>query len=1009
MTLDFSCRKLLISSALALILAQGGTLPRAAWAQDSVQARIGSHQGGSKTSGSNKTQAPYGRVVFDWPSPVTYDVRQDDNRITITFARAGTLGAVTTADPNIVSVEQVAGGTVPLQVVITIAPDRTIRHFTIGSRVIFDVSGPAPQTATKTPDKKTENPPVKSPAPSAEKPATKTGSPPVTAPVTTPMPAKAVEAVSEEPLAPVSAAPEKPAATFPEHTLSVTTTEAVGMAAFTRFGTLWIVLDRPGFHMAPQISGPEKSKFGTFKRIDLPNATAYTAQMPAGAGPYIYGEGGGLVWRVVVTPKARMASPVLPQRSFDGADPARGGTIIWPLGRVTKLVTIKDPLVGDTIWAATVMDAAQNAGERREFVDFATLESPVGIALRAKADDVRIEQRPTGVQVSRPDGLALSRIKDVRGQQVREQVEQLAAPVPDDGDFRRIFDFDRWALGGPAAMAENQHILLSGMGHKDKNGRVQDLLALAKMNLANDRGPEALGFLRFAAQELPAIEQSPEYLALRGAGEALAGKYELAWRDLGNPALKDYDELDYWRAYTLAWLGDWQQAGEIIPSDHKVMLTYPRALLEKVGIKLAEVALRKDEVPKAENILKTLERHRANLKPWTLAGLDYLNGQAARQKGDHDTTRKLWKPLITGKDDFYRARSGLALTMLELESQDIDLKQAIDRLEGLRYAWRGDELEAQINFTLGKVYLQNGEYMKGFTILREAAQMSPNADISKEISAHMVESFTDLMLNNTTLPPEDAVMVYEEFKNLTPDNEQGRALVRKLAERMIDADLLTRGAAILQHQVDFREGGAEQARTAMRLAAVYLLDNDPNPAIAALDKAKAYYAAQPDDASQAQARAADMMRARALSQANRTAEAIALLNTFPVAPDVNRLRADIAWQAGKWEDAAEALQDLILDENIDPDKPLKLDQADLILNRAVALNLAGNRVALTNMQKRYGAAMQKTARARLFDVVTRPRKASIIADRETIEQIVSEVDLFKGFLDAYKQTQDLGN
>ena len=78
----------------------------------------------------------------------------------------------------------------------------------------------------------------------------------------------------------------------------------------------------------------------------------------------------------------------------------------------------------------------------------------------------------------------------------------------------------------------------------------------------------------------------------------------------------------------------------------------------------------------------------------------------------------------------------------------------------------------------------------------------------------------------------------------------------------------------------------------------------------------------------------------------------------------------------------------------------------MILNRAVALNLSGNRVALTNMRRRYGDAMKKTARARLFDVVTRQRQNSILADKETIESIVKEVDMFSDFLESYKTTTD---
>jgi hypothetical protein len=993
-------------TAMVLMLSHG-----IAVAQDAVNARIGSHDG-------------YARVVFDWPAATTYSVNQSGDRLEITFARPGTMNAGASADPHIKSLEQLVGGTAPLKVALTVAPGRKVRHFTVGNRVIVDVSDPNAKKSTATAaaqnpaqekkeaEKKAAEKTVPEKSAAAEKPAMPEKTvPPASASGAPAMPAKAVAEVEGEsiPEGESVSAIEKQAPGLARHTISVTTTEAVGMAAFERFGTLWIVVDRPGFAVPPVISGPEKTQFPEFHREDLINATVFSMKLPDDVGENIYGEGSGLVWRVVVDPDERMASPVLPQRTFDAAAEAgRGGTLTWPLRRVTKLVEIKDPVVGDTITAATVSDATQNGGPARDFVDLSMLNSPVGLAVAGKADDLKIENSAAGVKISRPDGLALSRVNDLNRQVIRQNVQEPEAPPAPVGNFKRIFDFDRWQMGGPEKLAENQHVILSGMGGKDKNGRVQDLLTLAKMNIANDRGQEALGFLHFAGQELPAIADSPEFMALRGAAEALAGKYELAWKDLSDPVLAPYNELDYWRAYTLAWLEDWRQAGEVMPADQTLLLSYPRILLEKMGIKLAEIALRKNEVPKAESIFAILDKNRAALKPWTQAALDYMSGQAWRQKGSPEKTRPLWEPLITGKDDFYRARAGLALTMLELDSGNIDMKQAIDRLEGLRYAWRGDELEAQINFTLGKLYIQNKEYMKGFTILRDAQSMRPESDISLDISAYMQQAFVDLLTNNKDLTPEDAVMVYEEFKNLTPETAEGNKMAQKLAERMVNADLMTRAAAILQHQVDFKIGGEEQARIAMRLGAVYLLDNDPKPAIAALEKAKVYYSQQPSDHAKQQVRNANLMHARALSQMNQTEEAIALLNNFPPEPAVNRLRADIAWNAGLWEDAAEAIQDLILDEAIDPARPLSIEQADLILNRAVALNLSGNRVALTNMQKRYGDAMQKTARARLFDIVTRPRKTSIIADRDTIEQIVSEVDLFKDFLNDYKQTKDLG-
>ena len=45
--------------------------------------------------------------------------------------------------------------------------------------------------------------------------------------------------------------------------------------------------------------------------------------------------------------------------------------------------------------------------------------------------------------------------------------------------------------------------------------------------------------------------------------------------------------------------------------------------------------------------------------------------------------------------------------------------------------------------------------------------------------------------------------------------------------------------------------------------------------------------------------------------------------------------------------------------------------------------------------------MKRTTRARLFEVISRSRQNTIIADQETLRSIVSEVDMFKDFLDEY--------
>ena len=148
-----------------------------------------------------------------------------------------------------------------------------------------------------------------------------------------------------------------------------------------------------------------------------------------------------------------------------------------------------------------------------------------------------------------------------------------------------------------------------------------------------------------------------------------------------------------------------------------------------------------------------------------------------------------------------------------------------------------------------------------------------------------------------------------------------------------------------------------------------------------------------------------LLRARALSKQGRPDQALAMLQDMKTIPDVNRLRAEIAWGASYWDDSAEALDDVIKDQNISLTRPLSEENASLILRRAIALNLGNDRVALANMRERYTESMLQTEKAKIFEIISRPRQNITLADRETLLSIVSEVDLFADILDGLKNGQ----
>jgi predicted negative regulator of RcsB-dependent stress response len=277
--------------------------------------------------------------------------------------------------------------------------------------------------------------------------------------------------------------------------------------------------------------------------------------------------------------------------------------------------------------------------------------------------------------------------------------------------------------------------------------------------------------------------------------------------------------------------------------------------------------------------------------------------------------------------------------------------------------------------------------------------------MGKEVTEYMTTQFRKLFIDDQSkdVSPLDLVSIYDEFKELTPIGDEGDIFVQNLAERLVEIDLLGRASDLLQHQLDHRLTGESAVRVGTRLAAIQLLDNKPDRALESLKKTENVLNQTVSTDSAAIAREVRLLKARALSKLNEADKALAILRGMPNDKDVNRLRADIAWNAGQWGQAASAFADLITEENISLTRPPSDYQSNLIINEAIALNLSGNRSDLDKLRERYGDVMAQSEKAKIFDLVTRPRQLGMLADKDSVGSLISEVDLFGDFLENYRK------
>jgi len=440
----------------------------------------------------------------------------------------------------------------------------------------------------------------------------------------------------------------------------------------------------------------------------------------------------------------------------------------------------------------------------------------------------------------------------------------------------------------------------------------------------------------------------------------------------------------------------------IKPSDD-----YPDLIRNRLALGLAEVALRAGNLEQSQELLDLLEQNMNTLYEPQIAAFKYLKGEFARQKDDIEKTYKYWEELIEGDDDLYRAKAALAHTRLRIDNNQLELEKAIDMLESLRYSWRGDELETQVNYWLGRTYFEGDRFLKGLRIMRDSAEIAPTPEYALNILSEMGEVFSNLYLGEKlqTVKAIDAVALYEQFSELLPTGEKGNQVIDKLVRYLVDANLLNKAAELLEHQIDYRLDDEQAVQAGLRLAALRLLDDNQKRAIKALDVVNNKLQSLPPEYPREETlHHMSLLRISALSEMNEPRQALALVENLKRSPEVNRLRADVAWNAGYWDDAADALKDVIADEDISLTRPLSADQATLILNRAIALNLDKDRIAISNIREKYGTLMKQTEQSRIFEVITRPHQNAALADRETLLSMISEVDLFKGFIESYHKT-----
>ncbi|SDU24225.1 hypothetical protein [Stappia sp. ES.058] len=664
-----------------------------------------------------------------------------------------------------------------------------------------------------------------------------------------------------------------------------------------------------------------------------------------------------------------------------------GGTIMSiPFRAPGQIHRLRDPFVGDMITTVTGLGPARGILKPQAFAEFETLMSAHGVAVIAKADDLSVSVNGDSVILERPRGLAVSHGDLAQGSRVLKPVADPTAPGHIDLGNLMTIDTEDFLR----KIKEQEFIIANTPLEQRRVPR----MALSRFYLAHGFAHEALGLMRLAAEDEPALSRDPSFNLLMGAAQALASRPREADDYLERPGLANNADAAVWRTITSAALGNWTDARIAMSRGRAVVGNYPILVQTEFNLGAARTMVEVNDYGQAAAVLSEIDPSLATEKQ--AARYDIIRGQIADASGRSREALTAFDLVERSGERPLAAEAVYRGLRIRHRDGDITTTETVEKLSGLAASWRGDETELKTLRFLAQLHVQNGEYRKAFEAMQSAVQADGDADTTRLLQDEMGAVFANLFLNGEadSMSPIKSLALFYDFREMTPIGRRGDEMVRGLANRLVAMDLLDQASELLRHQIDNRLKGAARSQIAADLGVVYLMDRKPEEALQVLNKTR--QAKLPRELE----RQRNMVEARALTESGRPDLALEIVRNMR-GEDVERLRADTLWAAQSWREASEQLEGIVGGRWSDAIPLADQERAD-ILKAAIGYSLADDTFSLSRLKTKFSAKMSDSPEAEAFRVVTRPAEERGVEFMSVLDSLES-VDSLDIFLTEYQR------
>ncbi len=909
----------------------------------------------------------FARFAFEMPEPIATATAREGQELRITFAAPVKIdfGEAKAKLPASVAGLEAQYESDETIVKLVLAPEAGTRSFRDDTAFTVDVTPPPPGAKPQAVEGK-----VDEDDPAAEKAAAEPNTDPakelaaveVAAPEEQPAkdansgarsPETVPDAKEAAPAIPVAASSSEPVlATLTRQAGNTAIVfafgEPVAGALFRRGETIFLVFDtaRP-LHVGELTNAAPRFLRG-IEQIDLAEGRLLKLKLDKPRLASL--ESDGASWVVNIGDMVGAPSRPLPVRRVYAAE-SRAGLFV-PLAAPSRVHTIDDPDNGDGLVVVTAAPPARGLARAQDFVDFRALATIHGLVFAPKADDLMIELAAEGVTITRPAGLVVSEMDTALPPlpEAKKHITRALTPL----------DPEIWKAERESPFYDREMELARAVAETPLARRSEQRLALARFYLAHDFPANAAGTLEAAVMEETQSGDDAAYALLHALAELELARPDDALRDLAKPSLAAMAEAALLRANALTQTARFVEAREQFAAGQAGLIALPIELQRATLIGALRAAIEVSDFAEASRIRNEFETIGVSKDQETLLAM--LSARLAQGIGKSDQATSEFADVALGDDGPASAEARLRLIEMRYARGDLDRAKAIEALEVLSFAWRGNTTELETLRLLARLYILEARYREAFRQLDAALLSHPGSEITRAFQAEMATVFEDLFLSDkgASVEPIDALAVYYDFSKLTPIGRRGDELIRRLADRLVAVDLLDQAAELLDHQVEFRLAGAAKAQVATKLAMIHLMNRKPAEAIRVLAGSRSREL--PQDLREQRI----LLEARAIAETGRHDAALEMIGNLSGA-EVERMRADVLWSAKRWREAGEAIEKLLGERW---KKGAALDEIERgdALRAGIAFALGNETIGLARLRERYAAKMDGPER-KAFDIV----------------------------------------